>query len=175
MKAWLRTTNVDATIKFFKTLTGHITQDEDLKLTQSKTDPCVFYKLNSNDVLILIVSVTVNDCTITGTNDNIEWFMDGLEKKRFKITRDGVISKHLGVHYEWSTNADGKRYCKATMGKKVDAAVVMYEAHLNKEVRTHRTPGIPNMQLVKHDCDPVDINQYRSLVGQVMFFTTKVG
>ena len=174
MKAWLRTTNVDATIKFFKTLTGHITQDKDLKLTQSKIDPCVFYKLNSNNVFILIMSVMVDDCAITGTNDNIKWFMDGLEK-RFKITRDGIISEHFGVHYEWGTNADGKRYCKATMEKKVDAAVAMYEDHLNKEVRTHRIPGIPNMQLVKHDCDPVDINQYRSLVGQVMFFTTKVG
>ena len=28
----------------------------------------------------------------------IKWFMNYLEK-RFKITRDGVLSKHLGVHY----------------------------------------------------------------------------
>ena len=114
--------NVDAAIKFFKTLTAHITKDEDLQLKQSKTDPCVFYKLDFNNNLILIVSVTVDDCAITGTNKDIDWFMDGLEK-RFKITRDGILSKHLGVHYD----------------------------------------------------DPVDIDEYRSLVGQVMFFTTKVG
>ena len=166
--------NVDAAIKFFKTLTKHITQDEDLKLKQSKTDPCVFYKLSSNNSLMLIVSVTVDDCAITGTDDDINWFMDGLEK-RFKITRDGVISKHLGVHYEWGENAEGKKYCRATMNKKVDAAVTSYEKHVDKEARVHRTPGIPNLQLVKNDGEPDDIDMYRSLVGQVMFFTTKVG
>ena len=72
--------NVDAAIKFFKTLTAHITKDEDLQLKQSKTDPCVFYKLDFNNNLILIVSVTVDDCGITGKNKDIDWFMDGLEK-----------------------------------------------------------------------------------------------
>ena len=41
----------------------------------------------------------------------------------FKIMRDGFLSKHLGVHYEWGTMQDGKHYCKATMDKKVDATV----------------------------------------------------
>ena len=116
----------------------------------------------------------MDDCAITGTDDNINWFMDGLEK-RFKITRDGVISKHLGVYYEWGVNTEGKRYCRARMKKKVDAAVTSYENHVDKEVHTHRTPGIPNLQLVKHNGEPDDIDMYRSFVGQVMFFTTKVG
>ena len=166
--------NVDAAIKFFKTLTGHITEDEDLKMIQSKTDPCVFYKLNKNKELMLIVSVTVDDCAITGTNKNIDLFMDGLEK-RFKITRDGILSKHLGVHYEWGTTDDGKQYCKASMDKKVNAAIETYEKHKKKEVRAQRTPGIPNLQLLKHGGEPIEIDLYRSLVGQIMFFTTKVG
>ena len=43
-----------------------------------------------------MVSVTVDDCAVTGMESEIEWFMNGIEK-RFKITRDGNLSKHLGV------------------------------------------------------------------------------
>ena len=32
----------------------------------------------------------------------------------------------------------------------------------------------PNENLVKHEGDPVDIDDFRSLVGKCMFFTTKI-
>ena len=65
---------------------------------QSQADPCVFYKLDDNNILVLFVTVIVDDCAITGTNDNIEWFMNGVDE-RFNITKDNVTSKHLGVNY----------------------------------------------------------------------------
>ena len=71
-----------------------------MKMIQSKADPCLFFKLDDQEKLRLIVSITVDDCAITGKNEDIEWFMNGIEK-RFKITRDGIITKHLGVEYEW--------------------------------------------------------------------------
>jgi len=165
--------NVDAAIKFFKTLTKHITDSEHLQMTQSKTDPCVFYKLDKDGNLVLFVSVTVDDCAITGRNENIEWFMNGIEQ-RFNITRGDKLSKHLGVEYKWGKTEDGKHYCEATMPKKVMATVQQFEKHVGRTIKTYRTPGIPNEHLVKHVGDPVEIDQYRSLVGQIMFFTTKV-
>ncbi|MGB2452939.1 MAG: reverse transcriptase domain-containing protein, partial [Candidatus Poseidoniaceae archaeon] len=165
--------NVDAAIKFFKILTKHLTDQNGMKMKQSLSDPCVFYKLNNDGNLILMVSITVDDCAITGLNEDIEWFMDGLEK-RFKITRDGIISKHLGVTYKWGTNNQGKAYCKATMDKKVNAIVDYYENHIGKPVKEASTPGLPNENLVKNENEPVDIDPYRSLVGKIMFFSTKI-
>ena len=91
--------NVDAAIKFFKLLTDHLTDPNGMNMNQSKADPCLFY-LMKNDKLTLIVTITVDDSAISGLPSDIEWFMNGLEK-RFKITRDGEIKKHLGIDYEW--------------------------------------------------------------------------
>ena len=77
--------NVDAAIRFFKTLTSHVTDKNGMNMQQSQADPCVFYKFDENENLILMVSVTVNDCAITETTENIHWFMNGLET-RFNIT-----------------------------------------------------------------------------------------
>ena len=68
------------------------------------------------------MSIIVDDCAITRNDKDIDWFMDGLEN-RFKITRDGEISKYLGIFYEWGTNKNDKNYCKAMMNKKVEAIV----------------------------------------------------
>ena len=65
-------------------------------------------------------------------------------------------------------------YCKATMDKKVTAIIESYEQYIGKEAKVFRTPGTPNENLVKHEGDPVDIDDFRSLVGKVMFFTTKI-
>ena len=165
--------NVDAAIKFFKTLTTHLADKNRMKLTQSKVDACIFDKMDDADELTIFISVTVDDCAITGKNQDIEWIMDNVEK-RFKITRNGVITKHLGVEYEWGEMENGKRYCKATMNKKAEALIDSYEKYIGKEAKIYRTPGIPHETLQKHDGDPIDIDQYRSFVGQVMFFTTKV-
>ena len=93
---------------------------------QSQADPCVFYKFDNLNNLILMVRVTVDDCTITGTTENIYWFMDRLET-RFNITRDGELKKHLGVEYTWGQTDDGKMFCEAMMVKKADAIVEYYE------------------------------------------------
>ena len=63
---------------------------------------------------MLMISVTVDDCAVTGNETDIEWFMDNVEE-RFNITREGEISKLLGVIYEWGKTENRKMYCKATM------------------------------------------------------------
>ena len=101
--------NVDAAMKFFKLLSEHLTQENVMNVTQSKTDPCVFYKLNDDNKLILILSVAVDDCAISGNKNDIEWFMDEVSK-RFNITRDGIISKHLGINCEWGKTNEGLKF-----------------------------------------------------------------
>ena len=164
--------NKDAAIKFFKLLARHVMDDMGMK--QSLSDPCVFYMKDVKEQLELIVSVTVDDCAITGTKEKADWFMNQLEK-RFSITRGGEMKKHLGINYEWGVLENGKAFCKATMDKKVDCSVAAYEEHIGKEAKEFVSPGKPHEYLSKHEGDPVDIDMYRSLVGQVMFFATKLG
>jgi len=71
-------------------------------------------KINYNNEWTLVVSETVDDCASTGNEKDIDWFMDALEN-RFKITRDGEISDHLGVFYGWGADSNSKHYCKATV------------------------------------------------------------
>ena len=77
--------NVDTAIKFFKIFTRHLV-DVLGGICQSLSDLCLVYKLeDKTGELVLIVTVTVDDCAITGLSATIDWFMDGVEK-RFKIT-----------------------------------------------------------------------------------------
>ena len=165
--------NVDAAVKFFKVLTRWMV--DKMGMTQSLADPCVFYKLDEEKKLKIYVSVTVDDCAVTGLSKDIEEFMKGLEG-RFKITRGGILKKHLGVSYEWGVNDNGQAYCKATMEKKINALVADYEAFIGKPVKTYDTPGKPHEYLAKSDEEhqPENIDKYRSLVGQAMFITTKL-
>jgi len=161
--------NVDAAIKFFKTLTELLTDEDGMTMKQSKVDPCLFY-LHKDDELKLIVTVTVDDCAIASLPEDIKWFMDGLES-RFNITHGGELKKYLGVDYEWGfDNEKGKHFVKATMNKKVQATIDQLEKFLGREIKVKPSPGKPNEYLQKsNDEDPVDIDEYRSFVGQIMF------
>ena len=146
---------------------NHATDEIGMNMYQSKSDPCVLFKLNKENKLILMVTITVDDCAITGRRDDIEWFMDGV-KKRFNITRADVISKHLGVIYEWGETSNGRRFCKVTMDKKVESTINYYENYIQKEAKIYSTPGAPNENVLKYEGEPIDIDEYRSLVGQIM-------
>ena len=62
---------------------------------QSLADPCVFYKLDANDELLLMVSVTVNDCAVTGLPNDIKWFITNLETSRNRL--------RMGSFTEWQS------------------------------------------------------------------------
>jgi hypothetical protein len=91
-------------------------------------------------------------------------------------TRGGIVKKHLGIDYKWGLLPNSKAFCEATMDKKVNVLVKSYEKYINTEVKVYDTPGKPHEYLVKsEDKEPVlDLDKYRSLVSQIMFFTTKL-
>ena len=91
--------NVDAAIKFYKILSARVTEKNGMGMQQSLFDACVFYRLDLGGNLMLMIGVTVDDCAVTGKETDIGWFMVNVEK-RFNITREGKISKHLDVIYE---------------------------------------------------------------------------
>ena len=130
--------------------------------------------MDANDKLELLVSVATDKCAVAGLPKNIEWFMKGLEG-RFKINRGEILKKHLGVDCEWGLLPNGKSYCKATMVKKVEALVKACEENVGEEAKTCKTPGNPHEYLARNEeTEPVEVEKHRSLVGQLMLFTTKL-
>ena len=67
-------------------------------------------------------------------------------------------------------------YAKMTMEKDVKKLVEGNENYTGSDLRVQKTPGAPDMTLNKSDLEePDNINKYRSFVGQLMWYTTKVG
>ena len=62
---------------------------------------CIFYNLDKNDKLEIMVGVTVDDCVVTGLPLNIKWFMKGLEG-RFEITTSKQKKIEIFVETQYS-------------------------------------------------------------------------
>ena len=60
------------------------------------------------------------------------------------------------------------------MDKKVNSIVKHFEQYNGGNVKEYETPGIPNEHLSKNEGEVVNMDDFRSLVGKVMFFATKV-
>ena len=121
-----------------------------------------------------IVVATVDDCFIAGKPEVIGSLMDQVES-RFKITRDDEVKLHLGVTYDWKRDKNGNMMVTCTMDKKCADIFKCFETHVGLEVPVYNTPGKPHSVLSKNTGEMVDIDMYRSLVGNIMFFVTKAG
>ena len=81
---------------------------------------------------------------------------------------EGLMSKHLGVHYEW--NADGS--LAINQYDYVKDIVNGYEDKVG-EVRSFSTPGYPGKTLLKNKGEPDSVTEYRSFVGKLLFVMKK--
>jgi hypothetical protein len=163
--------NPDSALQFFKayktTLLG-------MGMTQSKSDPCVFFKHDKGE-LVLMAVIHVDDTLLTGTQDWVDWFKEGIGK-RFDYTDQGKLSKHLGITYDWNETADGEPYIMATIPKLVKQIVDTYEEFTGKKVPGYDTPGMPGVSLEANPEgeDPVEPEAYRCFVGKTMYLVTKL-
>ena len=164
---------VDAALRFFIRFTKYLESDA-CDMVQSKADPCIFYKKDKEGNPIVIAAVTVDDCLIGGKPEDIETFMNDVEKE-FNIVKEDTVRKHLGVDYEFYRDEYGDMCAKCTMDKKVKDIVKSYEEFIGAEAKVFQSPGAPNSVLDKNEGEVVDINEYRSFVGRIMFFSTKIG
>ena len=165
--------NVDAALRWSKTLESHLVNV--MMMKQSLVDPCLYFWKDTEGQLILVVVIHVDDIALGGKKKTIEKFKAGL-RERFGITELGVLKKHLGVWYEWGRDKNGP-YVKASMPEMAKAIVLDFEKHIGREVKGTRTPGYPGTSLIKGDAkeEPVHMEMYRSLVGKIMYYTTKIG
>ena len=122
----------------------------------------------------MVTAITVDDCLMGGHPDELDIFMSDIEKE-FNIVKEMEIRKHLGITYEFKRDENGDMCAICTMKAKVDDIVKSYEDFIGKPAKQYASPGAPNSVLDKNDGEILHIDKYRSLVGKIMFFVTKVG
>ena len=143
-------------------------------LKQMKTDPCVFYREDENGKIVLILGSHVDDTIIGGWKSEIDKFMDEFETY-LKIDRLGRLIKHLGVWYEWCIDDNDEIFLKASMEKMRKDIVTKYEKATGMEARRYQSPGAPGSVLTKNEGEPIKLTEFRSILGSLLYFMTKIG
>ena len=148
--------DIAAPLRWMRTITR--TMVEDLGMTQSEVDPCIFYKKDSNGNLLLLCAVFVDDTLITGLEDEVNKFYKEFQE-HYNIEILGKLSKHLGVTWTWEEE-DGDTVLKASMPSMEEEIIVAVEEAVGKTVKEQPTPGLPGRTLEKHEGEPVNIDAY---------------
>jgi len=65
-------------------------------------------------------------------------------------------------------------YVEATMPELIEDIITLTEKHLGKELKSYTTPGKPGESLVKHEGEVMDNTSYRSIVGKILYLTSKM-
>ena len=165
--------NVDAALRFFIIFVQYL-QSKDIGMTQSQADPCVMYMKDDNGMPRVVAAITVDDCLLGGKPEDIVCLIKKVEKY-FKISIDNDLERHLGVDYKFLRDNKNQIYLEATMEKKVDDIVKFFENFTGEDVTIYETPEIPGSVLKKNEGQTLNVEAYRTLVGTLMFYTTKVG
>ena len=91
-----------------------------------------------------------------------------------KIEKLGKLKKHLGVWWDWRKDSDGSDYLVANMPKMIKEIEEKYTATTGKAAKAAATPGYPGTTLSKNTGETVKLDEYRSIVGKLMYFMTKI-
>ena len=120
------------------------------------------------------MSVHVDDLFMTGGLDTLENIKDMI-KLDFNIQEYGRVRNFLGVYYDLYHDYKGV-YTKISMGKYVNKLVIVYDKFTGSYNKVHKTLASPGTTISEIELEePMNIEKYRSLVGQIMWYTTKVG
>ena len=86
----------------------------------------------------------------------------------------GIMTKHLGIKYNWHTNKQGETYAIATMSDLVKEIIKVTEDHLGHELSTESTPARPGQLLELNESMFINDKMYRTIVGKIMYLTNKL-
>ena len=74
------------------------------------------------------------------------------------------MKEFLKAYYEWGCDQDIRKLVEG------------YKNYTECDVKFQKTPGAPDMTLSKSDLkEPYNMDNYRSFVGKLIWYTTKVG
>ena len=129
-------------------------------MEQSQHDPCLWYKRNEKREVIVIVMTYVDDCMLIGTKENVEYFKTE-RKKFYKLTKLGILNKHLGVWYEYGRDEHGL-FLEASIRNYVKDAQKMFVDAVGRSARPAKTHRYQNTYLVENTGDVIMKDEYRS-------------
>ena len=132
--------NIDSPLQWMRTFANILTGDK-MKLKQSATDPCLFYKQRKGK-LVLVLVLYVDDTLCAGEQNKVEWAYKMIESK-VKIEKLGRLKKHLGIWYEWKKDELGNTYLEVTIPKMIEEISVKFEKATGKKAQAYATPGNP--------------------------------
>jgi len=161
--------NVDAALLWQETIRKFFLK---IGLKQSCADPCIYYKRVGDNMCLLVV-VYVDDMLFAGPTSEIAWCKEQLSSE-YKINDLGSLKKHLGIHYHWNTNSSVERMLVANMDGMANEIVEKYKKVTGRYPVGSNTPGIPGKSLAKNQGETIMLEDYRSIVGKVMYYTTKI-
>ena len=96
-------------------------------------------------------------------------------KNEFGVVEDGQLRKLLGVRYEWKDIGDEtKARVIMDMSDKAEEIINAYKKETGLMPRAYKAPGKPGEILVKNEGQPVKHGAYRSILGKIMFYVTKI-
>jgi hypothetical protein len=162
--------NVDAALRFFLLYKEILIK---LGFKQLLSDPCVFILRNERDEIVVISSIHVDDTLIAGRKKEVYEFYDRFEE-HLKIDRLGRLKKHLGVWYEWCIDDRNNIFLKASMERMRESIISNYEKYTGTEAKKYQSPGVPGSKLLKNQGEPVDMTNFRKVMGQLLYFTNKI-
>jgi hypothetical protein len=137
--------NVDAALRWTKTFAKDLI--ERLSFTQSKVDPCFFYRRDEHDNVHILIVVYVDDVMVIGCKQDVEWFKAQVRKVN-NISDLGRLNKHLGIWYEWMHDENGP-YVRAHMEDMAQGIVADYLKYTGNNAKGAKTPGFPGVTLTK--------------------------
>ena len=165
---------MDAALLYFIQFTEYATSDEGLNLTQSKSNPCLFFRRNEEGTTLGVIIVYVDDCVIADKESFIQEMKTKL-KSEFGVVEDGKLRKLLGVRYKWDDlNDPNNTKVTLSMEDKAQEIISCYEKVTGLIPKIQRTPGKPGEILQKHEGQPIKHSEYRTVLGKLMFYVTKV-
>ncbi len=164
--------NIDAPLCWMRTFTKYLT--EVVKLKQCKSDPCIFTKKNDKGRIVLILGIYVDDTVITGTKNEVLKTYQLIQLK-FIIDILGDLNKHLGIWWKWKREQNGELCMIATMPHMTEDIIKSFTEATGKAPKKALTPGYPGTVLKKYEGTPKLHEQYRSIVGKILYLMTKVG
>jgi hypothetical protein len=87
---------------------SNILKRDTMKMQQSATDPCIFYK--QKGVKVILFLVLYDDYALfSREKKEVEWAYKKIEEK-IKIVRLARLKKHLGIMYDWKQDKAGNTY-----------------------------------------------------------------
>jgi hypothetical protein len=85
------------------------------------------------------------------------------------------LRKNLGIFYDWKQDELGNTYLEASMPKTIDKISEKFEKATGKKAKVYATPGTPGKTSRKNEGAMIDLDAYRSNVGKIMYYATKIG